>query len=910
MEFIVVDIESTGLAPDINEIIEIGAVRVVPDGNSWKITDRYSQLIKAVQDIPPVVRSLTGISEAMLVNSPRFKEIAEDFLDFIGDGVFVAHNALFDLRTINTSLLRAGHDELKNKMLDTQDIVAIAYPMMPSHRLGDIVQTLKIKTASLHRALADAEATAHVLIRCIETIKALPTPIIITMQKIVAPCNNPIKEIIAAAAAEKIAALSGTELLEIHNWKQEIKPKQRFKKSVYTKETEDETPVDIALIEKFLGKAGALAKSFPGYEDRPQQIEMAKTIIGCLNNDEHLLIEAGTGTGKSAAYLLAALLWIKQNGGPIVISTRTKNLQAQLLDKDIPQLLQLFPEDAFQLMLLKGRNNYVCLKRFELIVQNILLSRSKESYKVLPLLTWLTKTSDGDLSELHSSIEKRYSNQINSEADLCNGDLCPEFGQCFVQHIRRQAKYADCVIANHALVFTDLATESKLLPTATRLILDEAHNIEDSVTEAFSQNVSYGLFVDVLKELDQLVTMSGYQRHSDRLRSDARELFLLFADVIRASIPNTLDSNRALLMSVLRENSAWGSLELIKISISKTITKLTGEIEIHYTDITNDKHLEILALSGRLKKIITVMSAVWETDQTMISWASIIPGKEPYNLVLQAAPVNIGELLQENLFASKQSVILTSATLTVNHTFDYIKQRLGIDRNTEQRFIFHELGSPYNYKEAMLCAMPDDMTFPAEKEYILHLAEFLTDVFTHMQGRTLVLFTSYNMMERTYRIARELAGDHGINILCQGTHGSRRSLVSRFKSTQRTVLFGTSSFWEGVDIQGEALSCVVIVKLPFAVPTDPIVQARAEYVTQNGGNAFMDYSVPQAVIKFKQGVGRLIRSHNDRGVVMLIDERVFTKQYGKAFLKSLPDCTTVKASREKILERIEQWMGK
>lgn len=909
MEFIVVDIESTGLSPDINEIIEIGAVRIVNINGQLQITDNYSQLIKPIQDIPPVVRSLTGINESMLVDSPRFKEIAEDFLEFIGDGIFVAHNALFDLRTINTSLLRAGYDELKNKMLDTQDLVAIAYPLLPSHRLGDIVQSLKIKTASLHRALADAEATGHVLIRSISTIQKLPTPIIMTMQKIVTHCNNPIKEIISAAAKERMSQLSGTELLEIHNWKQEIKPRMRFRLSAYTKEPEDETPVDKKQIEQFLGKQGSLAKSFPGYEERPQQIEMAETIVGCLNNDEHLLIEAGTGTGKSAAYLLAALLWIKQNGGPIIISTRTKNLQDQLLDKDIPQLLKLFPEDTFQLMLLKGRGNYVCLKRFELVVQNILLSRSKESYKVLPLLTWLTQTSDGDISELHSSIERRYGSQINSEADLCNGDMCPEFGQCFVQHIRRQAKYADCVIANHALVFTDLAMESKLLPSATRLILDEAHNIEDSVTEAFSQNVSYGLFVDVLKELDQLVAFSGYQRQSDRVRSDARELFLLFTEVIHGSVPNTLDSNRALLLSLIRENSSWNSLELLRQSIGKTITKMTAELEKQYTDLDNDKHLEILALAGRLKKIVNVLAAVWETDQTMVAWASIIPGKEPYNLVLQAAPVNIGEVLQENLFASRRSVILTSATLTVNHHFDYIKQRLGIDRNIEQRFIFHELGSPYNYKEAMLCTIPDDLAFPAEKEYILHLAEFLTDVFTHMQGRTLVLFTSYNMMERTYRIARELAGDHGINILCQGTHGSRRSLISRFRSTKRTVLFGTSSFWEGVDIQGEALSCVVIVKLPFAVPTDPVIQARAEHVTQNGGNAFMDYAVPQAVIRFKQGVGRLIRSHTDRGVVLLIDERVFTKQYGKYFLSSLPACTTLKGSRTRILERIEQWMG-
>lgn len=910
MEFVVVDIESTGLAPDINEIIEIGAVRVIATENSWKITDRYSQLIKPVQDIPPVVRSLTGISESMLVDSPRFKDIAAEFLSFIGESIFVAHNALFDLRTINTSLLRAGYDELKNKMLDTQDLVAIAYPMMPSHRLGDIVQSLHIQTAHLHRALADAEATGQVLIRCIETIKNLPLPIVITMQKIVTHCNNPLKEIINLAAKEKMAKLSGTELLTIHDWKQEIKPRQRFRKSAYTKEEEDIVPVDSQQIDAFLGKTGALAKTFPGYEERPQQLEMAKTILSCLNNNEHLLIEAGTGTGKSAAYLLAALLWIKQNGGPLIISTRTKNLQDQLLDKDIPQLLKLFPADYFQVMLLKGRSNYVCLKRFELVVQNLILSRSKEAYKILPLLTWLTQTKDGDISELHSSIEKRYGAHIHSEADLCNGEMCSEFGQCFVQHVRRQAKYADCVIANHALVFTDLATESKLLPPATRIVLDEAHNIEESVTEAFSQNISYGLFVDILKELDQLVTMSGYQKLSDRLRSDAREIFLLFADIIRESTPNTLDGNRALLLSLIRENQAWGNLELLRISIGRTITKLTAALELQYTDPTNDKHLEILALSGRLKKISNIMSAVWETDQTRIAWASIVPGKEPYNLVLQASPVNIGELLQENLFASRSSVILTSATLTVNHTFDYIKQRLGIDRNAEQRFIFHELGSPYNYKQAMLCTIPDDLAFAAEKEYILHLAEFLTEVFTHMQGRTLVLFTSYTMMERTYRIAKELAGDYGINILCQGTHGSRRSLVSRFRSTKRTVLFGTSSFWEGVDIQGEALSCVVIVKLPFAVPTDPIIQARAEHVTQNGGNAFLDYSVPQAVIKFKQGVGRLIRSHHDRGVVLLIDERVFTKPYGAYFLKALPDCTTLKGSRTKVLEGINQWMSK
>ncbi|MDR1997514.1 MAG: 3'-5' exoribonuclease [Candidatus Margulisbacteria bacterium] len=897
MDFVVVDIETTGLAPDINEIIEIGAVRLQKKDGDYAVTARYSQLVKPYNEIPPVVRSLTGISAKTVEQAPRFKEVAGAFREFVGDAVFVAHNALFDLRMINASFERLAQEPLRNPCLDTQDMVAIAFPAQPSHRLGDLVKNLNIETTdALHRALADAEATARLLLKTMEAIAALPPAVSNQMGKLLKHYQGVEKDVLAELKGPVRAAGS---------WKNAIARARQFERSVYLRAEEKSTALPAELAAQYFAPAGKF-QDFPHYEYRPQQKEMAAAIIEAFNNEQHLMLEAGTGTGKSAAYLVAALLWIKQNGGPLIVSTRTKNLQDQLVDKDIPAVLKLFPEDNFQIMILKGRQNYVCLRRFEALVQHLLLSRSKEISKILPLFTWLISTAEGDLSELHSSIEKKYSRQINSEGLGCPGEACPDHHKCFLQQARRQARHADLIVGNHALVFTDLARESGLLPGHRQIILDEAHTLEEAVTESWSLAVNYGFCADELKKLEQQIRTPEFLSLAGKFRADAREYFEELSRVGREQTRSGED--RALRIRDLKKREAlWRALELVRLSAAKQLKKLQQLIDEYMDAAGEDADIvQIRNSKVQLQKLWGVTDTVAAEKDNYVAWLAWQNGKPPFDAVLRAAPVDVGRLLQDNLFAVKKSVIMVSATLTINNSFAYFAGRFGFAAAPET-LRQQQLGSPYNYREQMLCLLPDDLTAAGEKEYHLKAAEYLAKLAEITAGRMLVLFTSYRSLELTYRYFRALVEEDGLMVYCQGLHGSRRSLVSRFRSGKNTVLFGTSSFWEGVDIQGEALSSVVIFKLPFAVPSEPVTQARSEEIEARGGSSFFEYSLPQAVIRFKQGVGRLIRGQKDRGIITIIDERIFTKNYGKSFIRSMPECELLKAPSAETIRKAREW---
>jgi len=899
MKFVVVDIETTGLAPDVNEIIEIGAVRLEQKKNKgYVVTARYSQLIKPYHDIPPVVRGLTGITAKTVEKAPRFKEIAKEFREFVGDAVFVAHNALFDLRMINTSFERLDQEPFKNPVLDTQDMVAIAFPAQSSHRLGDLVKSLGLESEdALHRALADAEATAKLLLKTFEAITALPSGVLNHMRKLLKNYKGVEKDVLEMLSGKTAGS-----------WKSALEKKRKFKRSKYLQEEEKKSvPLAPESAGEYFDPEGRF-KDFPHYEYRPQQKEMLAEIIEAFNQEQHLLLEAGTGTGKSAAYLVAALLWIKQNGGPIIVSTRTKNLQDQLVDKDIPAVLKLFPKDEFQIMLLKGRQNYVCLRRFEDMVQHLFLTKSKEIVKILPFFTWLITTAEGDLSELHSSIEKKYGRQVNSEGQSCLGDACPDCSFCFLQYVRRQAKYADLIIGNHALIFTDLAKKAGLLPEHSQIILDEAHTIEDAVTESWSLEAGYGNCADEIKKLEQQIRTPEFLSVAEKFRSNAREYFEELSRIGR-EYGKTPDDRAVRIRELKKRDAIWRALELVRLAAVKNLKKMQEICEAYLNEQEeNTEQAQVKNARNILQGLWDIVGSVTAEEDNYVSWLAWQSGKPPYNAVLRASPVNVGKILQANLFAGKKSVIMVSATLTVNKSFSYFARRFGFTQEKDQPPLRQKLlGSPYNYREKMLCLIPDDLNAVVEKEHHLKAAEYLAKLTEITAGRMLVLFTSYRSMEQTYRYFKALTEDQGLMVYCQGMHGSRRSLIGKLRGGKNTVLFGTSSFWEGVDIQGEALSAVVIFKLPFAVPTEPVIQARGEEAEAGGGSSFFEYSLPQAVIRFKQGVGRLIRGKRDRGIIAVIDERVFTKNYGKSFVLSIPECELIKATAEETISKAKEW---
>ncbi|MDR2431934.1 MAG: DEAD/DEAH box helicase family protein, partial [Candidatus Margulisbacteria bacterium] len=689
------------------------------------------------------------------------------------------------------------------------------------------------------------------------------------------------------------------------HWKNAINAGQVFKRSRYLRPDAKPRPLPDALAAEYFAPDGRF-KDFPRYEHRPQQQEMAAEISAAFNKEQHLLLEAGTGSGKSAAYLVSALLWIKQNSGPVVVSTRTKNLQDQLIEKDIPAVLKLFPEDNFQIMILKGRQNYVCLRRFEALVQHLVLTKSGDLVKALPLFTWLNSTSEGDLSELHSSIEKKYSRQINSEGLGCLGDSCPDHGKCFLQRARGQARYADLIIGNHALIFTDLALDSGLLPKHKQIILDEAHTLEEAATESWSLTANYGFCADELKKLEQQIRAPEFLSAAEKFRGGAREYFAELSRIGREYAGNK--DGRILRVRDLQKHEAlWRALELLRIAAARYLRKMQQLVDEHIEAAgAEDDVVQIKNAKMQLQNLWSITDTIASGADNYVAWLSLQSGKPPFDAELRAAPVNVGRILQENLFAAKKSVIMVSATLTVGGSFAYFAERFGFGADSE-RLRQRQLGSPYNYQEKMLCLIPDDLAAAGEKEYHLKAAEYLAKLAELTAGRMLVLFTSYRSLELTYRYFKTLTEDTELLVYCQRLHGSRRSLVGRLRGGKNTVLFGTSSFWEGVDIQGEALSAVVIFKLPFAVPSEPVTQARGEEIEAGGGSAFFEYSLPQAVIRFKQGIGRLIRGKKDRGIIAIIDERIFTKNYGRAFLRSMPECELVKAPAGETLLRAKDW---
>lgn len=908
MKFVIVDLETTGQAPEINEIIEIGAVLVEKKKSGLKITKRFESLIRPYGEIPPIITSITGIDDSMVEKAPRFQDVAADFLKFLGDAVFVAHNAVFDLRMLNIALTRYVFTEVANPVIDTQDLLSIAYPTISSHRLADVIEVLNIKVKDRHRALADAEATAQVLIDTLSKINALPLAIIYQMNKLLTGLNDPLGEIIAEILERKMAKADPETISAVSDWKRQVLAKEKFRRSKYPPKEEPE-PLALEKIDDYFGPDGSLKEIFPAYEFRGQQAEMAKTILRCFNEQQHALVEAGTGTGKTMAYLLPALLWIIENGGPIIVSTRTKNLQDQLIKKDLPAVQQLFNKAKFQYTVLKGRPNYVCLRRVELLLQQYQKNHSRNVIPALGLLTWLTETEAGDLSDLHSSLEKRFGKSIHSDYYSCDNEKCANYRSCFLQHIRRQAKYSDLIIANHALVLTELAGAASLLPPYQRIILDEAHTMEDAVTEAFSVSLSLAPFLDELKRVEHLCGSKEVIKSSELLRNDLKEFFEFLAEFEKRGAEET----KLLLSELAKNEEVWTALNLALSALQKNFKKYFILLEERYEKEEpedEEKPAELRAAGKSLEEKWALLQGIFGGKDNFTAWVRFSRAKPPYNVFAEMAPIDIGDIVQKNLFIQKESVIMASATLTVNKTFDYFKQRFGITPEIEDNFSFLSLGSPFNYKEKMILALPDDLsTISTENSSVVAIAEYLLSVFEIFNGRTLVLFTSYRLMEKVYSLVRSLAQDLGISVLCQGTHGSRNSLLSRFKSTAKTVLLGTSSFWEGVDVAGDMLSCVVIVKLPFAVPTDPIYAKRAALLEEQGISSFYNYSVPQAVIKFKQGIGRLIRTASDRGAVIVLDERIFSKGYGKYFLNSLPPCEIIKGPRREVLEKISGWFN-
>jgi ATP-dependent DNA helicase DinG len=649
-------------------------------------------------------------------------------------------------------------------------------------------------------------------------------------------------------------------------------------------------------MQSIFGPDGLIAKAHPEYEHRPGQIEMAEAVLRAFEQKRHLIVEAGTGTGKTLAYLVPAVAAACGSGARVVISTGTKNLQEQLMDKDIPFLQDILPA-KFRAALMKGRNNYACLHRIKRAETSPILEGLEQIDQFDQVFNWVTRTETGDRAELSNLPENLpFWRHIDARSDTCLGQKCPDYEPCFVTRMRQRAIDADIIVVNHHLFFADLALRNgaygAVLPDYAAVILDEAHQIEDVASEYFGAQISNYQIDDLLRDvsylkLDDLEAVKELSRVSARISR--------FADLFWVSFPEGrgLDGRFALARRsnnpTVREDVEYDELQAgtpayraqdAGAPLNDAYRALDNVLHRLETtlDILNEAPPDAESLLRRTRQMRFDLNFIIKADdKQFVYWIE----RRGRGVFLRASPIDVSGLLQDKLFEKVPTVVLTSATLSSAGNFRFIRERLGLDEGEEMI-----ADSIFDFENQAVLYLPAKMPDPRSPQWGAAAAAEVIKIVNATEGRAFVLSTSFAGMNELYeRVASQI----DYPCFLQGT-ASKSALLNKFRATPNAVLFATSSFWQGVDVRGEQLSCVIIDKLPFAVPSDPIIAARQRSIEDEGGSSFYEYSVPQAVISLKQGLGRLIRSTTDRGVLAVLDPRLKTKAYGQTFVKSLPRC--------------------
>ena len=638
------------------------------------------------------------------------------------------------------------------------------------------------------------------------------------------------------------------------------------------------------MMENIFGPQGLFARLHPEYEYRPGQVAMAEAVADALANKRHLLVEAGTGTGKTLAYLVPAIA----AGKRVIISTGTKNLQEQLFNKDIPFLHKAFP-NRFKAMYLKGRSNYLCLLRLKRAEAQPVLDGLNEVEYFDLVRNWAHQSAIGDRAELAELPDNvSFWRHIDARSDICIGQKCSDYDACFITKARQQALDSQIIIVNHHLFFADLALRDKewgqVLPDYGAVIFDEAHQIEDIAAQYFGAAVSNYQVDDLLNDISRLPisdldSAREITKTSARVSQRAENFWMNFTGGEYGLTISGLGSGEGRFVirpQMFVRKGRNGQEELSPAgerfkNLRQALDRLGAELVG-----VKDAPAEMEAIIRRVEQLkFDLDFVVLNGDDTFVNWCE----RRGRGIFLQATPIDASGILNDRLFSKVESVVMTSATLTTANSFGFIRKRLGVDQAAELI-----ADSNYDYPSQSLLYLPPKMPDPRDAGYAEAAANEIIKLLTASRGRAFVLCTSNSQM-KALRDLVECQIDYPV--LMQG-EGSRSGILDRFRETPNAVLFATSSFWQGVDVRGEALSCVIIDKLPFAVPSDPVIAARQRYLDNHGGNSFADYSVPAAVISLKQGIGRLIRSATDRGVLSILDPRIVTKGYGQNFLKSLP----------------------
>jgi predicted DnaQ family exonuclease/DinG family helicase len=934
---VILALRLSGAASDSASVYELAALR----GREGAEPDRLVTFVHTPEPLPYHVRILAGIEPADLVGTPEPAEVASQLARFARDLPLVLAGGA----PAAAALARLA-PRLQSPVFDLSELAELLNPGLASYDVPALAAHFELPPCLSARAEPEAALAAAVYARLAAQARSCDPLLLHEIIQLTGASPWPLRYFFRDLGEGEPSPLQAIEgLLSALPLTQDL-PGQALTPNSTRRHIEPDEVVDTLA-------CAVAADALSGFEPRPEQCAMAAAVASALDADEKLIVEAGTGTGKSLAYLLPSALFALRNNARVVVSTNTINLQEQIVGKDVPALRRLLedcgPLDVreraagLRCVPLKGRRNYLCMQRLALL-RRMPAQTEPEARFLARVLLWLPQSRSGDRAELRLRPEEEpLWNRISAEGSNCfnaNNSFIRN-GTCQLLQARKRAEASHLVVVNHALLLADLASGGRAMPAYDRLIVDEAHNLEDEATNQFGFHAGQG---DIVSFLDSV--FSRARERESGLVTDlrtamhaaatpvAQENFLaeVMAKLVehvehaRERVPETFGrlrgfvqqhggangdyDNRLLLTPAKRAQPewmqvelAWENLRLALLQVEDGLSRLGVAIAdcgaqggiLAYEELLGS--VETLQLGGRLLRQ-GIEAIIDRHDTERIAWITV--NRANGSVGFSSAPLIVGEVLDSYLFSRKASVVLTSATLSAGGSFDYVRERLGLEDSRELA-----LGSPFDYERAALLLLPADVPEPSHPQYQRALEEALVELCAASRGRALVLFTSHSALRATYYAIRARLAAVGVRTLAQGIDGTPPELLAALRREGQTVLFGTASFWEGVDVVGEALSLLVIAKLPFSVPSDPVFTARAELFDE----PFRDFALPQAILRFKQGFGRLIRHRGDRGVVAVLDRRLRSKAYGRTFLQSLPGCTTRELPTAELGSAVRDWLG-
>ncbi len=909
-----IDLEMTGLKPGFDEIIEVGIVHCTPD----RVLERWSSLVRPLEPPSLRIQRITGITPLMLEQAPAWQEIESEVRSRLQGATLVGHNVPFDER-----FLEAAGIEVGKNSIDTLPLAQIIDPMAPSHRLGDLCAEYGIQLNDAHRALDDAEAARQLLVQLRARYADLPDA-----------AREALDEVASAAS---LAWAPGRVLRE---WSRDA-PQLTSNAASRRRESPpplEPTPLPSGSLAELTQQAFASVDDHD-FEQREEQLAMARDVAESLQHGDTLIVEAGTGTGKSLAYLVPAALWALKTGNTVVVSTHTINLQQQLMTKDIEFARRLIAgvsksaTSALMSTVVKGRGNYLCQQRLDR--QLGAAADWNDPLVLARAAVWRALTAQGDRAELRlaAPLERQW-DQLSANDTSCLSDRNCQYamnGECFLLRIQQLAASSHIVIANHALLVRSLVSGAITMPEAAVVIVDESHALENVATDQLSLEMSESWVLDSLHRCAEGSESTrrraedlGLRRQAAAIKRQAGEterlLGALFEDLAKFASDHSTEQvgneDRVTLSAGARNNKDWSELELSWEQVQASMKQLAatvdeiardcmaqanekrGVVRDEWSAAASEAHRQYLDLTERAK---TLSRAMTELDSEQITWLTREHRRQGAATV-HAAPLSVAEQLKP-LWLEQHATVLTGATLATSAqpsaSFDYLKNRLGIEDAAESQY-----GSPFDYERRCRVYLPTDMLDADDPEYHDAVAAAIKSLAIAAGGRTMVLFRSYNAMNQVTRRVAEDLERAGLVLIRQGRDGSAASVVETLRSDPRTVVFGVAALWTGVDVPGDALSLLIITRLPFVPPNDPVLRARGEQYE----NEFMEFTLPAAILQFRQGIGRLIRTQSDIGAAVILDGRIATRRYGSQFLDALPPAPVIREPLSAVAKDIREFL--